>query len=120
MNVWTKERLLRAMAQAPRLCVLLLRTDTDGMPLVETLSDNGRAAPCRKASDEKAAVRRMAEICRKSADVDRRVTIAHTDDFTAAILAGLLRESVSFEPLDPALGSLALLYSGSLRVSPPV
>ena len=118
--MWTKERLLRATAQAPRLCVLLLRNDTDGMPLVEMLSDGGSAVPCRKASDEKAAVRRMAEICRKSADAGRRVTIAHTDDFTAAFLAGALRKNVSFEPLDPALGTLCLLYSGSLRVSPPI
>ena len=118
--MWTKERLLRAAADAPRLCVLLLRTDTDGMQLIETLSENGGAVPCRKAQDEKTALRRMAEICRKTADKNRRVTIAHTDDLTAAFLAGMLGKDTSFEPLDPALGTLCLLYSGSLRSSPLV
>ena len=38
----------------------------------------------------------------------------------AAILAGLVAKDTSFEPLDPTLGRLALLYSGSLRSSPLV
>ncbi len=118
--MWTKEQLLRAMADAPQLCVLLLVRDTDGAQLVERLSETGSAVPCRKAQDEKTAVRRMAELYRKTADDDRRVTIAYTDEYTAAILAGLLGKDTTFEPLDPALGSLALVYSGSLRTSPLV
>lgn len=118
--MWTKEQLLRAMADAPRLCVLLLTRDTDGAHLVQTLSENGGAVPCRKAQEEKAAIRRMAEICRKTADKNSRVTIAHTDDCTAAYLAGQIGKNTSFEPLDPSLGSLALVYSGSLRASPLV
>lgn len=118
--MWTKERISEKMAQAPRLCVLLLSRDADGAWLVETLTENGGRIPCRKAQDEKTALRRMAEICRKTADKSRRVTVAHTDDLTAALLAGLISKDTSFEPLDPALGSLALLYSGSLRSSPLV
>ncbi|MBR5618970.1 MAG: hypothetical protein IKW76_04490 [Clostridia bacterium] len=119
--MWTKERLVAQMADAPRLCVLLLRADTDGAWLCLTLTENGGEVPCRKAQNEKAAVRRMAEICRKSADGADRVTIAHAEDVLhAAQLAGELGQNTSFEPLDPALGSLALLYAGSLRSSPPV
>ena len=118
--MWTKQRLLQAMADRTRLCVLLLARDTDGAWLVGTLAENGNTVPCRKAQDEKTAVRRMAEIHRRTADAERRVTIAHTDDFTAAILAGALGKDTAFEPLDPALGSLALLYAGSLRSSPLV
>lgn len=118
--MWTKERFLRAMADAPQLCVLLLRPDTDGTWLCVSLTENGGEVPCRKTQNEKTAVRRMAEICGKTASPNCRVTIAHTDDFTAAALAGQLRKDTSFEPLDPALGSLALVYSGSLRSSPLV
>lgn len=118
--MWTKERLLRAAADAPRLCALLLRRDADGAWLVEMITENGSIVPCRKAQDEKAAVRRMAEICRKTTDRNSRVTIAHTDDLTAAYLAGQLRKDTAFEPLDPTLGTLCLLYSGSLRSSPLV
>lgn len=119
--MWTKERLVARMADTPRLCVLLLREDADGAWLCLTLAENGGEVPCRKARNEKAAVRRMAEICRRSADDADRITIAHTGDIAcAALLAGELGQNTSFEPLDPALGSLALLYSGSLRSSPPV
>lgn len=119
--MWTKERLLEAMADRTRLCALLLSRDTDGAWLVGTIAENGAAVPCRKAQDEKTAVRRMAEIFRKTAEKNGRVTVAHTGDaMTAAFLAGQLGKSISFETLDPALGSLALLYSGSLRSSPLV
>ncbi len=119
--MWTKKRLLTAMDDAPELCALLLAHDADGTWLVQRLTETGAAVPCRKAQDEKAAVRRMAEICRKTALPNRRVTIAHTGDpMTAAFLAGQLGKDTTFEPLDPALGTLALLYSGSLRVSPLV
>ena len=118
--MWTKERILQAAADSPQLCVLLLRPDTDGMWLVETIAENGNTVPCRKATDEKTAARRMAEIYRKTSENDRRITLAHTDVTTAAYLAGQLGRNVTFEPLDPALGSLLLLYSGSLRSSPLV
>ena len=118
--MWTKEQIRRAMGDAPRLCVLLLSRDTDGTWLVRTVAESGAEVPCRKAQDEKAAMRRMAEIFRKTAEQNRRVTIAHTDDLAAAYLAGQLQKDTSFEPLEPALGSLALLYSGSLRASPLV
>ena len=118
--MWTEERLAAAVSETPQLCVLLLSRDTDGAWLVETLTENGSRVPCRKARDEKAALRRMAEIHRKTADNNRPVTVAHTDVFTAAFLAGKLGKDTSFEPLDPAIGTLALLYSGSLRSSPLV
>lgn len=118
--MWTKERLLRAMTDTPRLCVLLFRPDADGAWLVEALTESGTAVPCRKARDEKAAMRRMADIFRKTAEKNCRVTIAHTVDLTAAYLAGQIGKDVAFEALDPALGRLALLYSGSLRASPLV
>ena len=118
--MWTKERFLEAMADAPRLCVLLLSRDTDGAWLVRTIAENGALVPCRKAQDEKTAVRRMAEVFRRTADKNCRVTLAHTDAFPAAFLAGQLGRDTSFEPLDPTLGSLALVYSGSLRASPLV
>jgi hypothetical protein len=116
--MWTKERLLSAMADAPRLCVLLLSREADGAYLASTLTENGGAVPCRKAPDEKAALRRMAEICRRTADKNCRLTLAYTDTFTASYLAGQLGRNVSFDPLDPAAGRLALVYSGTLRSSP--
>ena len=119
--MWTKERFLAEMTDSARLCVLLLSRDTDGTWVVRTIAENGVLVPCRKAQDEKTAVRRMAEIHRKTADKSRRITLAHANDpATAALLAGLVSKDTSFEPLDPALGSLALLYSGSLRSSPLV
>lgn len=116
----TKEHLLEEMNAAPRLCVLLLRCEEDGIWRVDRLSENGASVPCRKAPDQKAALRRMAEIFRKTAEKNRRVTIAFTDDFTAAVLAGLIGSDVTFEPFDPADEDLALVYSGSLRSSPLV
>ena len=119
--MWTMERILARMAQTPRLCALLLRRDTDGAWLVQTLSENGSAVPCRKAQDEKTAIRRMAQICRRTIDAGARVTVAYTDDLpTAAFLAGLVGRNTSFEPMEPAQWALALLYSGSLRSSPLV
>ncbi len=119
--MWTKERILRAAADAPRLCVLFLVRDTDGAWLVGTFAENGAVVPCRKAQEEKTAVRRMAELFRKTAEKNCRVTVAFAHDtWTAAFLAGQIGKNTTFEPLDPQIGELALLYSGSLRASPPV
>ena len=58
--MWTKERLLSAMADAPRLCVLLLSREADGAYLAAALTENGGAARCRMKKRRCGAWRRSA------------------------------------------------------------
>lgn len=118
--MWTAEQMRQWLADASSHCVLLLADGTDGKWIVQQMREDG-SLPCRIAQNEKSALHSMSALFHKTAKIAQKPTVAFAGDvWDAAMLAGLVGGTVAFDTLDPALGTLALLYSGSLRVSPPV
>ncbi len=103
-------------------CALLLRETPDGVWLIDAPRDSGMCIPVRKASSLSAALRAMGDVYLRSA-VPRHQTIRigfAEELWPAAKLAGRLDTDASFLPLRGTDALLALLYSGSLRISPLV
>ena len=120
--MWTNAQIQQWLDASSAHCALLLTSDTDGKALVQSMDGGEKRIPCRKTPDEKSALRRMGDLYRKTAvPLNQKITVAFADNLPhAAFLAGQIGTDVHFAPLDPALGTLALLYSGSLRTAPPV
>ena len=119
--MWEEQRLREWLCDSSSHCVLLLDRGADGKWLVRQMREND-CLPCRIAQNEKSALHSMSALFQKTAKpAAQKTTVAFAgDEWQAALLAGLVGGAVTFDALDPALGALALLYSGSLRVSPPV
>lgn len=119
--MWEENRLHQWLDESSSNCALLLDCGADGKWVVRQMHDSG-SLPCRIAQNEKSALHSMSALFQTTAKpAVQKKTVAFADElWPAAVLAGLLGGAITFEPLDSALGTLALLYSGSLRTSPPV
>lgn len=119
--MWKESQLHQWLDASPSNCALLLDFDADGKWVVRRMHDGGNL-PCRIAQNEKSALHSMSALFRTTAKpaVQKKTVVFAGELWPAAVLAGLLGGAVTFDALDPALGTLALLYSGSLRTSPPV
>ena len=118
--MWEEAQLRHWLGESSSHCALLLECGADGKWIVQQMREDGRL-PCRIAQNKKSALHSMSALFHKTAKIAQKPTVAFAGDaWDAAMLAGLVGGAVALDTLDPALGTLALLYSGSLRVSPPV
>ena len=118
--MWNESQIVRWLDESPSHCALLLAGIADGKWIVQQMREDG-CLPCRIAQNKKSALHSMSALFHKTAKNTQKPTVAFAGDvWDAAMLAGQVGGAVTFDTLDPALGTLALLYCGSLRVSPPV
>ncbi|MBQ7542332.1 MAG: hypothetical protein IJT44_08610 [Clostridia bacterium] len=120
--MWDEAALREWLQKSTTHCALFLTRDGRGKAVVLRADSDGVPVPCRIAQTEKSALRSMRALFWKTADpAVQKTTVAFAAQlWPAAMLAGLVGGAVTFSSLDPALGDVALLYSGSLRTSPPV
>ena len=119
--MWNEELLCSWIKASETHCALVLRREQEAWTIFRAGSD-GTLLPCRKTQDAKTALRHMGDMYRRSAQPLRQTPmVAHADAlYDAAYLAAQIGQSMRFALLDAALGTVLLLYSGSLRTSPLV
>ena len=120
--MWEEKSLRQWLGDSTTHCALFLTRDDRGKSVVLRAGSDGTPLPCRVAQNEKSALRIMGALFQRTAiPAVQKTTVAFSKTlWPAALLAGLVGGAVTFSSLDPALGDVALLYSGSLRTSPPV
>lgn len=104
-------------------CALSLRQTAQALWQIDALQPDDSSVTLRMAVSESAALRHMGEVYRRTAaSRSRKVRIGFSGDlWTAAGLAGRLGiQCASFLPMAQSDILVLLLYSGSLRTSPPL